>query len=132
MSRSKIENDFETPGALGYAMPPEWAPHEATWIAWPHYHEDWPGKFEPIPWIYAELVRLLSHGTLHSQATDRGWVRDTDQHVPGEGNRPRQGQHCKRRASRSLQPVQHGGTLPDVNVRAETDRHPDHAALFVG
>ncbi|MGC2487450.1 MAG: agmatine deiminase family protein, partial [Candidatus Sulfotelmatobacter sp.] len=26
-------------------MPAEWAPHAATWLAWPHYHGDWPGKF---------------------------------------------------------------------------------------
>ncbi|MBV8878557.1 MAG: agmatine deiminase family protein [Planctomycetaceae bacterium] len=41
-------------------MPAEWAPHRATWIAWPHNKEDWPGKFEPIPWAYGELVRHLS------------------------------------------------------------------------
>jgi agmatine deiminase len=41
-------------------MPAEWAPHAATWIAWPHNAEDWPGKFQPIPWVYAEIVRHLS------------------------------------------------------------------------
>jgi len=41
-------------------MPAEWEPHEATWLAWPHNPEDWPGKFQPIPWVYAEIVRLLS------------------------------------------------------------------------
>jgi agmatine deiminase len=41
-------------------MPAEWVPHEATWIAWPHNHEDWPGRFEPIPWVYGEIVRKLS------------------------------------------------------------------------
>jgi agmatine deiminase len=40
-------------------MPAEWAPHEATWIAWPHNKEDWPGKFAPIPWVYTEIVRHL-------------------------------------------------------------------------
>jgi agmatine deiminase len=25
-------------------MPAEWEPHEATWLAWPHNPEDWPGK----------------------------------------------------------------------------------------
>ena len=43
-----------------YRMPAEWAPHAATWIAWPHNAEDWPGKFQPIPWVYAEIVRHLS------------------------------------------------------------------------
>ncbi|MEO6807203.1 MAG: agmatine deiminase family protein [Edaphobacter sp.] len=41
-------------------MPAEWAPHAATWIAWPHNPEDWPNKFQPIPWVYAEIVRHLS------------------------------------------------------------------------
>jgi agmatine deiminase len=51
----------QTPAALGYRMPAEWEPHEATWIAWPHNRSDWPGKFEAIPWVYAEIVRHLSH-----------------------------------------------------------------------
>ena len=41
-------------------MPAEWEPHVATWLAWPHYHGDWPGKFEPIPWVYAEIIRNLA------------------------------------------------------------------------
>ena len=45
---------------LGYRMPAEWERHEATWLAWPHNPEDWPGKFQTIPWVYAEIVRLLS------------------------------------------------------------------------
>ncbi len=49
-----------TPAALGYHMPAEWEPHEATWIAWPHNREDWPGRFAPIPWVYGEIVRKLS------------------------------------------------------------------------
>ena len=45
--------------ALGYRMPAEWEPHAATWLAWPHYRHDWPGKFAPIPWVYAEIIRYL-------------------------------------------------------------------------
>jgi agmatine deiminase len=41
-------------------MPAEWEPHESTWLAWPHYRPDWPGKFEPIPWVYAEIIRQLT------------------------------------------------------------------------
>jgi agmatine deiminase len=42
-------------------MPAEWEPHRATWIAWPHYELDWPGKLPAIPWVYAEIVRVLAH-----------------------------------------------------------------------
>ncbi len=48
--------------APGLAMPAEWAPHQATWLAWPHNVSDWPGKFAPIPWVYAEIVRWLAPG----------------------------------------------------------------------
>jgi agmatine deiminase len=50
----------ETPRQLKYRMPAEWDLHEATWLAWPHNPEDWPGKYQTIPWVYAEIVRLLS------------------------------------------------------------------------
>jgi agmatine deiminase len=49
------------PALHGWRMPAEWDPHEATWIAWPHNEEDWPDKFGPIPWVYAEIVRQLHY-----------------------------------------------------------------------
>ena len=62
MPRSKhSSNTLSVPAAtLHYRMPAEWEPHEATWLAWPHYHDDWPGKFEPIPWVYTEIIRNLA------------------------------------------------------------------------
>ncbi len=92
---------------MALRMPAEWAPHEATWLAWPHEKTDWPGKFAPVPWLYGEIVRELARvervrilvadedaregvrRTLkkcHVEmaavdfyvcATDRSWVRDT-------------------------------------------------------
>lgn len=41
-------------------MPAEWEPHRATWISWPHHEPDWPGKLGPIPWVYAEIARVLA------------------------------------------------------------------------
>jgi agmatine deiminase len=59
------------PRELGYRMPAEWEPHEATWLAWPHNPEDWPGKFQAIPWLYAEIVRLLAaHERVHLLVQD--------------------------------------------------------------
>jgi agmatine deiminase len=55
-----------TPQQLGYRMPAEWEPHDATWLAWPRNPDDWPGKFQAIPWVYVEIVRLLSaHERVH-------------------------------------------------------------------
>ena len=48
------------PRQLGFRMPAEWEPHQATWLAWPHERTDWPGKFAPIPWVYGEVVRWLA------------------------------------------------------------------------
>ena len=41
-------------------MPAEWEPHAGTWIAWPHARDDFPGRFEPIPFAYGEIVRHLT------------------------------------------------------------------------
>ncbi len=90
-----------------FRMPAEWEPHDATWLAWPHNHGDWPGKFEPIPWVYAEIIRNLARHErvelivndaaaerkarklldranaplknvrFHRWRTDRVWVRDS-------------------------------------------------------
>jgi agmatine deiminase len=90
-----------------FRMPAEWEPHEATWLGWPHELTDWPGKFAPIPWAFAEIVRHLTrvervnllvenHAarsrvkaileksgadldaiTFFDVPTDRGWMRDS-------------------------------------------------------
>lgn len=95
------------PRELGYRMPAEWERHQGTWLAWPHNQDDWPGKFDAIPWVYADIVRHLSrvedvnvivrnaadrdtvrsvlnrcHVSLkrvkfHLWTTDRGWTRDS-------------------------------------------------------
>jgi agmatine deiminase len=105
MSRAAAKSQ-PSPFSLGYRMPAEWDPHSATWLAWPHELTDWPGKFSPIPWVYAEIVRHLAkvervrilvndraaetkaisvlkkaHAEMDSVdfirvPTDRGWIRD--------------------------------------------------------
>src|SRR5260370_10982452 len=97
----------EGASSLGFRMPAEWEPHEATWVGWPHNASDWPGKFGPIPWVYGEIVRHLAPGEIvrvlvesrahelaarrvlariaadnsrvafFRMATDRGWTRDS-------------------------------------------------------
>jgi agmatine deiminase len=62
MPRSNPSGDISraAPAVSCYRMPAEWEPHAATWLAWPHYQGDWPGKFEPLPWVYAEIIRNLA------------------------------------------------------------------------
>jgi agmatine deiminase len=45
---------------MTYRMPPEWSPHRGTWLSWPHKEASWPGKFDPVPPIFAEMVRVLA------------------------------------------------------------------------
>lgn len=40
-------------------MPAEWEPHEATWLAYPHRADDWPGKLTAVRWTFVEFVRKL-------------------------------------------------------------------------
>jgi agmatine deiminase len=88
-------------------QPAEWEPHRATWLAWPHQAEDWPGKLAAIVWVYVEImvklarrekVMLLVQNGRDEEAaraalakggaalenveflaipTDRAWLRDT-------------------------------------------------------
>ncbi len=44
----------------GRRLPGEWERHDATILAWPHNTLDWPGKFPPIRWVYAEVVRQVA------------------------------------------------------------------------
>ena len=41
-------------------MPPEWAPHEATWLSWPHNPETWPGCFEGVAPAMTQVVAALA------------------------------------------------------------------------
>ncbi len=52
----------KTPAELGFSMPAEWEPHEATWLAWPHNATDWPDKVDTIRWVYGEMVRKIAPG----------------------------------------------------------------------
>jgi agmatine deiminase len=102
----------QMPAALGYRMPAEWEPHQATWIAWPHNREDWPGKFEPIPWVYVDIVRHLGRvETVCILVNDR---------------------KTQKRAARQLE--RGGASLDRVRfMRASTDRvwTRDYAPCFV-
>ena len=90
---------------MSIRWPAEWEPHQGIWVAWPHNVEDWPDRFGPIPWVYADFLKKLSKFehlhiiaqkylrpdmleifkragiepesfTLHDHVTDRVWTRD--------------------------------------------------------
>ncbi|MGA7160445.1 MAG: agmatine deiminase family protein [Bacteroidota bacterium] len=50
----------KTPRQLGYRFPAEWEPQAATWFSWPHNKETWPGKFDPIPGVFTNIVKTLA------------------------------------------------------------------------
>jgi agmatine deiminase len=71
------DSSAQTPAQLGYRMPPEWAPHRGTWLSWPHKAASWPGKFEPIPDIFCEIVRYLGRGEeVHINVADADMEAD--------------------------------------------------------
>ena len=54
-------------------MPAEWAPHRGTWLSWPHKEASWPGKFQPVPAVFAEMVRHLAEvEEVHINVADAG------------------------------------------------------------
>ena len=47
-------------------MPAEWEPHRGTWLSWPHKEASWPGKFTPVPAVFARMIgELVSHEEVH-------------------------------------------------------------------
>src|SRR6478609_4205247 len=50
----------KTPAALGFRMPAEWEPQQAIWLSWPHKRTTWPGRFRPIPGVFAKIVAAIS------------------------------------------------------------------------
>jgi agmatine deiminase len=56
-----------------YAMPPEWAPHAATWLSWPHNRGTWPDGLEGAEAALAEGVAALAVGeNIHINVQDAG------------------------------------------------------------
>jgi agmatine deiminase len=52
-------------------MPAEFEPHEATWLAWPHNPETWPGRLKFIPPIWIQMIKPLHvHETVHVCVND--------------------------------------------------------------
>ncbi len=49
-----------TPAALGYRWPAEWERHAATWLAWPHNPETWPGRIDGAISAVVAMVRALA------------------------------------------------------------------------
>jgi agmatine deiminase len=59
----KLASEGEiTPAQLGYSFPAEFAPHQATWLSWPHKEASWPGKIQTIYPAYAEFVKWVAPG----------------------------------------------------------------------
>ena len=49
------------PAALGFSIPSEWSPHEATWMAWPHTEELWVGgHLEGTRQEFAAFINTLA------------------------------------------------------------------------
>jgi agmatine deiminase len=49
-----------TPKSLGYYFPAEFAPHQATWLSWPHKEASWPSKIDTIFPSYVAFIKTLS------------------------------------------------------------------------
>jgi agmatine deiminase len=135
-----------------YRMPAEWEPHTSTWLAWPHYRGDWPGKFEPIPWVYAEIIRHLGRhecidlivnnrasesqackvltkaGVLsdnirfHRWSTNRVWTRDSGCSFVVHTAIPYLSSRAKQGRSLANDPSQSRDLLSDPNLSAVTWR----------
>lgn len=51
-----------SPADQGFTMPAEWAPHEATWLAWPRDPLTWVAGIEAAEQAFLAMVQALSPG----------------------------------------------------------------------
>ena len=59
-----------------FLMPPEWAPHEATWLSWPHNRDTWPDCLQAAQAALAEAAAALAEGeTVHVNTLDEAGLR---------------------------------------------------------
>lgn len=57
------ESSVLTPKQLGFIFPPEWHPHRATWLTFPHNHASWQGdKLLTMRPQYLEFIKAISKG----------------------------------------------------------------------
>jgi agmatine deiminase len=69
--KSRVKHSEPTPKQLGYRLPAEWEPHEATWLSWPHKEGSWPGKIDSIFPVYSQMVSTLARSeTVHINVND--------------------------------------------------------------
>jgi agmatine deiminase len=75
-----------TPRELGYYFPPEWAPHAATWLSWPHKEDSWPGKLNAVFPAYAKFVKEVATGEkVYINVNDKAMRRQAEEHLVREG-----------------------------------------------
>jgi agmatine deiminase len=114
-----------TPAALGFAMPAEWAPHEATWLGWPHNATDWPDKLDTIRWVYGEMVRKIAPGEIV-----RILVRNATEERQARGYLSRAGTDQKN-VQFIVHPTNRGWTRDSgpIFVRRQLERKPETAVV---
>jgi len=67
-------------------MPAEWEPHRGTWLSWPHKEASWPGKFGPVPGIFAQMVQhLADHEEVHVNVAGPEMEHDVRRLLADEG-----------------------------------------------
>ncbi len=49
-----------SPKKLGFTFPAEWEKQNSIWLSWPHNRDTWPGKFQPIPKKFTEIVSVIT------------------------------------------------------------------------
>jgi agmatine deiminase len=84
------EPGSEAPAAQGFRWPAEWEPHAATWLAWPHNPDTWPGpgQLAAVEDAFAAMAAALApretvciavpDARIAERAEQRLWADDVD------------------------------------------------------
>ncbi len=79
-----------SPAELGYAMPAEWEPHEATWLSWPHRDGiSFPDAYDRVLPVFVKMAAALAESEIvrinvKSAEQEAQIQRLLQRHVPPE------------------------------------------------
>ncbi|MBA0165612.1 agmatine deiminase [Pectobacterium versatile] len=71
-----------TPQQDGFAMPAEWAPHDAVWMIWPYRTDNWREQGVPVQKTFARVAEAIAQNTPVIMGVPARYMADAQKVMP--------------------------------------------------
>ncbi|AOR60682.1 agmatine deiminase [Pectobacterium parmentieri] len=71
-----------TPHQDGFAMPAEWAPHDAVWMIWPYRTDNWREQGAPAQKTFARVAEAIAQNTPVIMGVPASYMADAQKVMP--------------------------------------------------